>query len=86
MKRPRRPEARLGRGPKGFYLGYRRIFLVDMEGFPLGHVKAPANVNEKNLVEHLLDEVLGEDIEVELAAGDSQFDLNPSSQSWSRRR
>ena len=52
----------------------------------MGHVEAPANVNEKNLVEHLLDEVLGEDIEVELAAGDSQFDLNPSSQSWSRRR
>ena len=71
------PEARLGRGPKGFYLGYRSLFLVDMEGFPLGHVEAPANVNEKNLVEHLLDEVLGEDIEVELVAGDSQFESKP---------
>jgi hypothetical protein len=26
-------EARLGRGPEGFYLGYRNLFLVDMMGF-----------------------------------------------------
>ena len=68
------PEARLGRGPKGFYLGYRSLFLVDMEGFPLGHVEASANRNEKMLVESLLDEVLGEDFEVELVVGDSQFE------------
>ena len=68
------PEARLGRGPKGFYLGYRSLFLVDMEGFPLGHVEAAANRNEKMLVESLLDEVLGEDFEVELVVGDSQFE------------
>jgi len=68
------PEARLGRGPKGFYLGYRSLFLVDMEGFPLGHVEAPANRNEKKLVEKLLADVLGEDLEVELVAGDSQFE------------
>ncbi len=34
----------------------------------------PANVNEKELVEQLLDEVLGEDFEVEFVAGDSQFE------------
>jgi hypothetical protein len=68
------PEARLGRGPEGFYLGYRSLFLVDMEGFPLGHVEAPANRNEKEMVEQLLDEVLGEDFEVELVAGDSQLE------------
>jgi hypothetical protein len=68
------PEARLGRGPEGFYLGYRSFFLVDMEGLPLGHVEAPANVNEKELVENLLNEVLREDMEVELAAGDSQLE------------
>lgn len=68
------PEARLGRGPEGFYLGYRSLLLVDMEGFPLGHVEASANVNEKELVEKLLDEVLGEDFEVEVAAGDSQME------------
>jgi hypothetical protein len=68
------PEARLGRGKKGFVLGYQSLFLVDIEGFPLGHVEAPANVNEKNLVEPLLDKLLGEDIEVELMAGDSQFE------------
>ena len=71
------PEARLGRGPRGFYLGYRSLFLVDMEGFPLGHVEAPANRNEKELVERLLEEVLGEDLEVELVAGDSQFESKP---------
>ncbi len=70
-------EARLGRGPKGFYLGYRSLFLVDMEGFPLGHVEAPANVNEKEMVEKLLEEALGEDLEVELVAGDSQFESKP---------
>lgn len=68
------PDARLGRGKKGFVLGYQSLFLVDVEGFPLGHVEASANVNEKKLVEPLLDELLGEDIEVELVAGDSQFE------------
>ena len=34
-------EARVGMGPEGFYLGYRSLLLVDMEGFPLGHVEAP---------------------------------------------
>ena len=68
------PEARLGRGKSGFMLGYESLFLVDMEGFPLGHVEASLNVNEKMLVEPLMDKVLGEDIEVELVAGDSQFE------------
>ena len=68
------PDARLGRGRKGFYLGYRSLFLTDIEGFPLGHVEAPANVNEPLLVEPLLDRVLGEDIEVEMLAGDSGFE------------
>ena len=68
------PDARLGRGKKGFVLGYQSLFAVDIEGFPLGHVEAPANVNEKKLVEPLLDNLLGEDIEVELLAGDSQFE------------
>jgi hypothetical protein len=68
------PDARLGRGKKGFILGYQSLFLVDIEGFPLGHVEASANVNEKKLVEPLLDRLLGEDIEVELVAGDSQFE------------
>ncbi len=47
---------------------------MDLEGFPLGHVEAPANVNEKRLVEQLLEEVLGEDLEIELVAGDSQLE------------
>ena len=68
------PEARLGRGKKGFILGYQSLFLVDIEGLPLGHMEASANVNEKKLVEPLLDRLLGEDIEVELIAGDSQFE------------
>jgi len=68
------PEARVGRGKKGFILGYQTLFLVDIEGFPLGHEEAPANVNEKELVEPLLDRVLGEGLEVELAVGDSQFE------------
>jgi len=68
------PDARLGRGKKGFVLGYQSLFLVDIEGFPLSHVEAPANVNEKKLIAPLLDKLLGEDIEVELVAGDSQFE------------
>jgi hypothetical protein len=68
------PDARLGREKKGFILGYQSLFLVDVEGLPLGHVEAPANVNEKKLVEPLLDRLLGEDMEVELIAGDSQFE------------
>jgi hypothetical protein len=68
------PDARVGRGKKGFSLGYLSLFLVDIEGFPLGHVEAPLNVNEKQLVEALLHRVLGESIEVELLAGDSQLE------------
>ncbi len=49
------PEARVGVGPEGYYLGYRSLFLIDMEGLPLGHVEAPANVNEKELVEPVLE-------------------------------
>jgi len=37
-------------------------------------VEAPANVNEPLLLEPLLDRVLGEDIEVEMLAGDSGFE------------
>jgi hypothetical protein len=37
-------------------------------------MEAPANLNEKELVEPLLDRVLGEDLEVELAVGDSQLE------------
>jgi hypothetical protein len=37
-------------------------------------VETPLNVNEKRLVGGLLDKVLGESIEVELVAGDSQFE------------
>jgi len=68
------PDARLGRGKKGFLLGYLSLFIVDIEGFPLGHVEAPLNVNEKQLVEELLLRVLGECIEVELLAADSQLE------------
>jgi len=68
------PDARVGRGKKGFLLGYLSLFLVDIEGFPLGHIEAPLNVNEKQLVEALLTRVLGECIEVALLAADSQFE------------
>jgi len=68
------PDARVGRGKKGFILGYQSLFLTDIEGLPLGHEEAPANVNEKQLVEPLLDRVLGEDLEVELAIADSQLE------------
>jgi hypothetical protein len=47
---------------------------VDIEGFPLGHEEASVNVNEKRLVEPLLDRLLGENIELELAVADSQFE------------
>jgi len=68
------PDARVGRGKKGFMLGYLSLFLTDIEGFPLGHEESPLNVNEKQLMEPLLDRVLGEDLEVELVAGDSQLE------------
>jgi len=58
-------------GPEGFYLGYRSLLLIDMEGFPLGHVEASANVNEKDLVEPVLNDALGWDMEVEAVAGEA---------------
>ena len=80
------PEARLGRGKKGFVLGYQSLFLVDIEGFPLSHVEASANVNEKKLVEPLLDKLLVEDIEVESIAGDSQFESEQVFDTLNRRK
>ena len=40
------PDARVGRGKKGFMLGYQSLFLVDIKGFPLGRVEASLNVNQ----------------------------------------
>ncbi len=80
------PDARLGRGKKGFVLGYQSLFLVDIEGFPLGHLEAPANVNEKNLIMPLLDKVLNEGLEVELVAGDSQFESSQVFEALSLRK
>ena len=80
------PDARLGRGKKGFILGYQSLFLVDIEGFPLGHVEASVNVNEKRLVEPLLNKVLGEDMEVELVVADSQFESDKLFASLEDRR
>jgi hypothetical protein len=69
------PDARVGRDKGGgFSLGYQSLFMADVEGFPLGHVEGSLNVNEKRLVEPLLDRVLGDGLEVELLAGDSQFE------------
>ena len=69
------PDARVGRTKKGaFDLGYLSLMMADIEGFPLGHVESSLNVNEKKLVEPLLDKVLGEDMELELLAADSQFE------------
>jgi hypothetical protein len=69
------PDARVGRGKSGnFSLGYQSLCMTDIEGFPLGHVEDSLNINEKRLVGPLLDRVLGESIEVELLAGDSQFE------------
>ena len=48
--------------------------MADVEGFCLRHVESSLNVNEKKLVEPLLDSVLGDDIEVELLSADSQFE------------
>ena len=44
-------DAMLGRGKKGFVLGYQSLFLVDAKGLPLGYVEASVNANEKNLEE-----------------------------------
>jgi hypothetical protein len=69
------PDARVGRRKSGaFGLGYQSLFMADVEGFPLGHVEDSLNVNEKRLVEPLLDKVLGEGIDVELLSADSQFE------------
>jgi hypothetical protein len=80
------PEARVGRGLEGFYLGYRNLFMLDMEVVPLGHVEDSANVNEKELVDPLLEEVLGEDFEVELVAGDSQLESQRVFQTLEQRK
>jgi hypothetical protein len=79
------PEATVGRGPEGFYLGYRSLLLIDMEGSPLGHVEAPANINEKDLVEQVLNDVLG-DMEVEAVAGDSQLESKTVFQKLENRK
>jgi hypothetical protein len=80
------PEATVGMGPEGYYLGYRSLLLIDMEGLPLGHVEAPANVNEKDLVEQVLNDALGGDMEVEVVAGDSQLESKTVFQKLENRK
>jgi len=57
-----------------------------MKVFPLGHEEAPANLNEKDLMEPLLDSFLGDDIEVELVVGDSQLESPRVFRSLEERR
>ena len=49
------------------------FFLVDIEGFPLGHVEVPLNVNKTQLVLRLLASVLDECLEMELMAENIKF-------------
>jgi hypothetical protein len=57
------PDTRIGRRKNGaFGLGYQSLMMADIEDFSLGHIEDSLNVNEKRLVEPLLDKVLGEDI------------------------
>ena len=76
----------VGRGKQGFVLGCQSLFLVDIEGFPVGHEQAPTNMNEQLMVESLLERVLGEDLKVELAVVTASSNPSMSSKPWRSER
>ena len=68
-------EARVGRGRRGFILGYKvhTACCADSE-LPLAFMVAPCNMNEKQFIKPLLDKVKGQGVCIKTVLADAQYD------------
>jgi len=68
-------EARVGRGRRGFLLGYKvHTTCCATSELPLAFMVAPCNVNEERFIKPLLDKVKGLGISYETVLADAQYD------------
>jgi len=69
------PDARVGRGRRGFILGYKvhTVCCVDSE-MPLAFIVESCNVNEKRLVKPLLEKLKSRGVSFKTVLADAQYD------------
>ena len=69
------PDARVGRGRRGFVLGYKvhTVCCANSE-LPLAFTVAPCNLNEKRFIKPLLEKLQDQDIRFKTVLADAQYD------------
>ena len=68
-------EARVGRGRRGFVLGYKvHTACCTSSELPLAFTVAPCNVNEKRLVKPLLEKLQDQNVKFKTVLADAQYD------------
>ena len=68
-------EARVGRGRRGFVLGYKvHTVCCATSELPLAFTVAPCNLNEKRFIKPLLEKLKDQDIRFKTVLADAQYD------------
>ena len=68
-------DARVGRGRRGFVLGYKvHTVCCTSTELPLAFTVEPCNVNEKRLIRPLLEKLHGQGVSFETVVADAQYD------------
>ena len=69
------PDARVGRGRRGFVLGYKvHTVCCTSSEMPLAFTIEPCNVNEKRFIKPLLEKLKGQGIGFKTVVADAQYD------------
>ncbi len=69
------PDARVGRGRRGFILGYKvHTACCASSELPLAFKVEPCNMNEKRFIKPLLDKLKGQGISFKTVVADAQYD------------
>jgi len=69
------PEARVGRGRRGFLLGYKvHTACCASSELPLAFKVEPCNMNEKRFIKPLLEKLKGQGVCVKAVVADAQYD------------
>jgi len=68
-------DARVGRGRRGFVLGYKvHTVCCTSSELPLAFMVEPCNVNEKRLIKPLLEKLHDQDVSFKTVVADAQYD------------
>jgi len=69
------PDARVGRGRRGFILGYKiHTACCASSELPLAFTVEPCNMNEKRFIKMLLDKLKGQGVSFKTVVADAQYD------------